>query len=66
MPQMNLTREILVTPAFFNYHILKGMPLEKTTLFIVINDRHRLHFGGNTASLAIGFDALLVHKGFEQ
>ena len=56
-------REVLVTPTFFNYQILESMPVEKSTLFIVINDSQRPHFGGNAAS---GFDALLVHKSFEQ
>ena len=66
MPQINQTRETLVTPAFFNYQILKSMPLENAMLFNVINDVEWSQFGGNTASVAISFDALLVHKGFEQ
>jgi len=64
--QIYQTREFLVTPAFFNYQILESMPLENSTLFKVINDRERPQFGGNTTSIAIGFDALLVHKSFEQ
>ena len=66
MPQIYQTRGILVTPAFFNYQILESTFLVKSTLFIVINDYQRPQFGGNTASFAIGFEALLVHESFEQ
>jgi len=65
MPQRP-QRVVSVTPAIFNYQILERIPLEKSTLFHIINDRQRPHFGGNTASIAIGFDALLVHESFEQ
>ena len=66
MPQIYQTRGILVTPAFFNYQILESTQDENPSLFIIINDSQRPQFGGNTASLAIGFVALLVHKSFEQ
>ena len=66
MPQRNRTRKVLVTPAFFNDHILENTQLETSMLFDVINDREWPQFGGNTASLAIGFVALLVDKSFEQ
>lgn len=65
MLQINQTQEVLVTPAFFNYQILKSIHLEKPTLFNVIKDRECFEFGGNTASI-VNFDALLVHKSFEQ
>ena len=66
MPQSNRTRKVLVTTAFFNDHILENAQLENSMLFDVINDREWPQFGGKTASLAIGFVALLVDKSFEQ
>ena len=65
MPQSNQTREVLVTPAFFNNHIFKSIPLENFMLFDVINERQWPQSGRNTASFAIGFVSLLVHKSFE-
>ena len=68
-PQICQTRGVLgplVTPAFFNYQILESTPLEKFTLFIVMNDSQRPHIGENTASVAIGFVVLLVHKSYKQ
>ena len=66
LPQRNRTRKVLVTPAFFNDHILENAQLGNSMLFDVINDREWPQFGGKTASLAIGFVALLVDKSFEQ
>lgn len=66
MPQRNRIRKVLVTPASFNNHILESTQLENSILFNVINDIQWPQFGGNTASLVIGFVALLVHKSFQQ
>ena len=66
MPQRNRTHKVLVTPAFFNNHILESTKLVNAMLFDVKNDIQWPQFGGNTASLAVGFVALLVHKRFEQ
>ena len=65
-PQIYQARWILVTSAFFNYHILESTKLVNSMLFDVINDIQWSQFGGNTASFAIGFEAPLVHESFEQ